>query len=666
MVNKTLTIILLCTIVNCLAIAQGPLCSQLDPFCTDAGATFPAGVDAGDAEEGNEYDCLGTQPNPAWYFLQIEDPGEITIDMTNSNYVDIDFILYGPFNNLGDALYECGSYGQDDVVDCSYSAISSEIGVIPDAQMGEVYVLLITNYSNQPTEIYAVSYSTSIGTTNCDIILDCFINEGTLVNEVCSDQTGSINDMVITGGDGNYTYEWLDANGDFVSSDIDINNLSEGIYTFTVTDISGCETSQDFTIENIIQEPDVSFQYASTQFCIEENNPAAINVATPGGTFSSNGLTVNATTGEIDLQSGMVNNSYYIYYELIGNCSSIDSFEVSITEAPSAAFSFTETDYCQGDPSPMPTATNTGGVYSINGGLNINPVSGEIDLSTAVPGNSYDITYSLIGSCPESSMQTINILPEPEASFSVVQMACAGDEVQVEFNGSGDLSANNFNWTFDQAQVLSGSGEGPYTLQYSSLGTYDIDLALVDLACSTSNYSQQIEIINLELTTESELAINYGQSIDLTTAINSSNNLNYTWSPANFLSCTNCPSPIASPIETSTYNVAVVDNSSGCTTTASIYIEVTYAEPYVPNVFTPNEDSVNDEFKPEGEVIGDAEFAIFNRNGERVFYSTDLSQGWNGTFNDKKLNSDVFVWTLHYTLPNGLDRLQKGNVTLIR
>jgi len=162
--------ILFCGIVN--SYAQGALCSDPEPFCTDAGATFPAGVDAADAQPGNDYDCLATQPNPAWYFLEVASDGDIVVDMTNSNYVDIDFIIYGPFDNLGTALLECGSY--TNVVDCNYSAISSEIGEIPNAQIGEVYVLLITNYSNYPTEIFAVTGPGNIGTTNCDIILDCF------------------------------------------------------------------------------------------------------------------------------------------------------------------------------------------------------------------------------------------------------------------------------------------------------------------------------------------------------------------------------------------------------------------------------------------------------------------------------------------------------------
>ena len=48
-------------------------CANADPFCTDNGMyQFPAGVNAGSGESGPYYDCLYTQPNPAWYYLQID------------------------------------------------------------------------------------------------------------------------------------------------------------------------------------------------------------------------------------------------------------------------------------------------------------------------------------------------------------------------------------------------------------------------------------------------------------------------------------------------------------------------------------------------------------------------------------------------------------------
>lgn len=80
-------------------IGQGVNCADADPFCTQTGSTFPASTNT-TAQAGANYGCLGSQPNPAWYYLQIATSGNIMINLTNqstggSSY-DIDFAIWGP------------------------------------------------------------------------------------------------------------------------------------------------------------------------------------------------------------------------------------------------------------------------------------------------------------------------------------------------------------------------------------------------------------------------------------------------------------------------------------------------------------------------------------------------------------------------------------------
>ncbi len=158
------------------AYSQGANCNTSNPFCTGSTTTFPAGVgvqDAMIAEPGNNYGCLGSAPNPAWYFMEIDQPGNMTIDITNSAGVDIDFALWGPFPNLATAMGNCGSLGSP--YDCSYSPVAyPEIVQINGAVTGEVYILLVTNFANVPTN---VSFTNTAGaaTTNCSIVNPCVI-----------------------------------------------------------------------------------------------------------------------------------------------------------------------------------------------------------------------------------------------------------------------------------------------------------------------------------------------------------------------------------------------------------------------------------------------------------------------------------------------------------
>ena len=138
--------------------AQGDYCLEATEFCpfgNQDAVTFPAGVNNPNAPEGNNYGCLGTTPNPAWYYIEIGSAGSIEVELTNSNNEDIDFALWGPFDNLSAAFDSCGTLNYP--IDCSYSISANENVNIPMAQVGQAYILLITNFSNQATNIYGVA-----------------------------------------------------------------------------------------------------------------------------------------------------------------------------------------------------------------------------------------------------------------------------------------------------------------------------------------------------------------------------------------------------------------------------------------------------------------------------------------------------------------------------
>ncbi|MBM3429650.1 MAG: hypothetical protein FJX99_01555, partial [Bacteroidetes bacterium] len=149
-----------------------------EPFCTSNTYTFPAGVNQTDASityPGNNYNCLASSPNPAWYYMEIDQPGTLDINMTNSSGVDIDFILWGPYTSYANAMTYCNNFltatsgsNINTVIDCSFSTAATETANIANAQTGEVYVLLITNFSNTATNITFNGSGTA--TTDCSIV----------------------------------------------------------------------------------------------------------------------------------------------------------------------------------------------------------------------------------------------------------------------------------------------------------------------------------------------------------------------------------------------------------------------------------------------------------------------------------------------------------------
>ena len=144
-------------------------CAEAIPVCTDNGLyEFPAGVNSGIGEAGPDYNCLGTRPNPAWYYLKVDNPGDMDIYMYSTPSVDIDFCCWGPFTDPSEPCPN--GLTSDKVVSCSYSASATEHCMIPaTAQSGDYFIIVITNYSNRACNINFSKVGGS-GTTDCSIL----------------------------------------------------------------------------------------------------------------------------------------------------------------------------------------------------------------------------------------------------------------------------------------------------------------------------------------------------------------------------------------------------------------------------------------------------------------------------------------------------------------
>jgi len=140
----------------------------MQPFCAGgtSGGTFPASTDQPDAETGPNYGCLGSEPNPAWYYLQISQSGNLDILIQGNANQDVDFICWGPFSSLAGI---CNSLTATNIIDCSYSSSPTETCNIVNAIAGQYYLVLITNYSNVQQDIL-FTQTAGTGSTNCGIV----------------------------------------------------------------------------------------------------------------------------------------------------------------------------------------------------------------------------------------------------------------------------------------------------------------------------------------------------------------------------------------------------------------------------------------------------------------------------------------------------------------
>ena len=89
---------------------------------------------------------------------------------------------------------------------------------------------------------------------------------------------------------------------------------------------------------------------------------------------------------------------------------------------------------------------------------------------------------------------------------------------------------------------------------------------------------------------------------------------------------------------------------------------------FLPNAFSPNGDSKNDELciRSRAGTLARVELIIHSRWGEQVFTTTDPTFCWDGTFKNKKLSPDVFGYVLKFSCLEQEQHVKIGNITLLK
>ncbi|MEN9700105.1 MAG: hypothetical protein RLZZ301_1303 [Bacteroidota bacterium] len=143
----------------------------------------------------------------------------------------------------------------------------------------------------------------------------------------------------------------------------------------------------------------------------------------------------------------------------------------------------------------------------------------------------------------------------------------------------------------------------------------------------------------------------------------------YSWSPSATLQDPTSQNTLATPEQTTIYTLTVSDGICFASDTVLVRVfDVICGAPYVfvPNAFSPNKDGHNDKLYVRGPFIKSFVFRVYDRWGELVWETSDINEGWDGTFRGKLLDPDVYDYYLQVTCYGELESILKGNVTLTR
>jgi gliding motility-associated-like protein len=109
--------------------------------------------------------------------------------------------------------------------------------------------------------------------------------------------------------------------------------------------------------------------------------------------------------------------------------------------------------------------------------------------------------------------------------------------------------------------------------------------------------------------------------------------------------------------------------SNGCRSLDTIRIndKLCLNDIYMPSAFTPNNDGLNDIFKPVcSKTLKKFRLKIYNRWGTEIFVTTDITKGWNGYYNGSLQGDGIFIWICVYQFENEKETIRKGTVFLIK
>ena len=220
-------------LVNTNLYGQGTNCLGATPICSGAPTTFPA-VNGGTVPAGNNYGCLGAQPNPSWFTLTVGSTGAITLNQTAP--CDQDYAVWGPFNSLSAA---CAGLTAAPV-SCNFSAASGNTFTLPPATAGQIFIMLFTNFGGCTGNV-TITESAGGGSLTCVPV--CAVTASNL-GPYCSGTTITLNATAATGATG---YAWTGPNGfTATGQNVTIPNCTAamaGVYTVTATGAATCTGS---------------------------------------------------------------------------------------------------------------------------------------------------------------------------------------------------------------------------------------------------------------------------------------------------------------------------------------------------------------------------------------------------------------------------------------
>lgn len=463
--------------------------------------------------------------------------------------------------------------------------------------------------------------------------------------------------VTATGGTAGYTYQWANTT---VTLDT-LSALCPGNYVVTVTDANGCRAIDLVSVN----EPDellLTTVVDSSAFC-NGNGRGQVTLSLTGGTGPydyrwSNGDSTIASVAVSNTVTNLNAGQYTVTVTDANGCISTSTIEVFERSNPQVVNIDITATLCSEPNGAIILAVNTTDqplTYEWSHSNDTGPIVSNLESAT------YTVTITAASTCDTVIDIFVPAINPPVVDSVVVKDSYCGNEDGVaSVQVSSGTPPYVFAWSHDTSLVTNtatGLVEGTYTVTVTDDNGCDTTLN-VDIV--------EIEAPELSVTPNVPQTIYSGQGVDIEVSlVGPIDSVYYEWLDFPGLDCYDCTNPIATPDRSTTYQVRVTDDFTGCTDTAYVTIVVRdETNIFIPNAITPNGDGSNDTWViRELATFPDNEVIVLNRWGDVVFSASPYQNDFDGTRNGTPLPAGTYYYIIKL---DNISESVTGPITIIK
>ncbi|MCR9251646.1 MAG: FG-GAP-like repeat-containing protein [bacterium] len=346
-------------------------------------------------------------------------------------------------------------------------------------------------------------------------------------------------------------------------------------------------------------------------------------------------------------------------------CTDTREINIAINELPGADAG-NDTLVCKQAPVILNTDVGTNNTYEWLPTTYQEEIDGNL-VASPTETISYQLKVTDPNGCESIDSLTVTINADNLLDAGEDIAICIGDEIRIGGTPTATGSSFGYEYEWIPATNLDNSNSSNPVASPEETTTYRVLVSTGECAVDTAEVTITVhELPVIEIIQDT--TIGAGEEITLF----ASGGEFYEWFPNTALDNDEISNPTASPVSEIVYEVLVTDEN-GCEDVAEVRIKVNNAF-FIPNLFTPNNDGLNDRFTLFGDGVRDMVFRVFDSSGAIVYQANSWQEaeqeGWDGTIGGSPAPNGTYIWSIKGSYFNGsevkFDGKTKGVIRLLR